>query len=143
VTVVWKDSSGKERYRVNFHQTVFAAIEAFTKESNLTLDQFFDAAIKEKLAFSESWNSMIREASLLREAIVRVFKANNTRFGLGVPEVCRALAVSGFTDPDLEDVKGGIGFLERGGRLAKTPHGGWRLNRRQTKASTPRQGGAA
>ena len=51
------------------------------------------------------------QRELLRTAILRVFEANNTRFGLGVPAVCHALGIFGFPAADSRAVQDEVEYL--------------------------------
>lgn len=62
-------------------------------------------------------NSQPRE--LLRLAVLRVFAANKTRFGLGLDAVCHLVAVFGFASLPPAEAAAAIDYLERKNLLAE------------------------
>ena len=74
-----------------------------------------------------------QQLELFRVAGLRVFESNNTRFGLGVPALCHAMAVFGFPSPDQEAVKDMVQywltreFLEEVQKHVSRENRAWRI----------------
>ncbi|MGO8675114.1 MAG: hypothetical protein ACLQVX_04495 [Limisphaerales bacterium] len=64
-------------------------------------------------------NSQKRE--LFRMACLRVFVANDTRFGLGIEAVCHLASCFGFTSPDTKEAEEAIHYLARKGLIEEVP----------------------
>jgi hypothetical protein len=54
-----------------------------------------------------------QQKELFRLAVLRVFSANKTRFGLGPEAICHLVAVFGFPSPGLEPTADAIDYLAR------------------------------
>ena len=61
------------------------------------------------------------QKELFRLAVLRVFDANRTRFGLGLEAVRHLAGLFGFVFPDREDTAEAIDYLARKQFLAETP----------------------
>lgn len=60
-----------------------------------------------------------QQKELFRLAVLRVFAANKTRFGLGLPAVSHLAAVFGFASLDPDDTAAAVDYLEHKKLLAE------------------------
>jgi hypothetical protein len=61
------------------------------------------------------------QKELFRVAVLRVFAANKTRFGLGLPAVAHLATLFGFTDVAPEETAEAVEYLEHKQLLAEVP----------------------
>jgi hypothetical protein len=62
-----------------------------------------------------------QQRELFRIACLRVFAANDTRFGLGVEAVCHLASCFGFTSPDMREAEEAVHYLARKGLIEEVP----------------------
>ncbi|MGA2867077.1 MAG: hypothetical protein ABSF95_21585 [Verrucomicrobiota bacterium] len=63
-----------------------------------------------------------QQKELFRLALLRVFGANKTRFGLGLEAVCHFVAIFGFASPDRDQAADAIDYLARKQLLEEVPN---------------------
>ena len=61
------------------------------------------------------------QKELFRMALLRVFGANKTRFGLGLPAVGHLVVMFGFSSPSVDDTSDALDYLTRKQFIEEVP----------------------
>jgi hypothetical protein len=62
-----------------------------------------------------------QQKELFRMACLRVFAANDTRFGLGIEAVCHLASRFGFASPDMRETEEATHYLARKNLIEEVP----------------------